>query len=183
MSGEQTALGAARSQCLTFRLGEEEFALEIGRVREILDSPHITAVPRMPHYLRGVINLRGNVVPVVDLKLKFGLERTERAADTCVIITEVGAGDDKLVMGALADSVQEVLELGAGDIEPPPRIGSCLSADLLKGMGRQGERFIMILDIDQVLAAEELAIEKLAGVGAAGQNPAAAAGAPAAAVA
>jgi len=163
MSETQIALGAARSQCLTFRLGEEEFALEIGRVREVLDYPHITAVPRMPHYLRGVINLRGNVVPVVDLKLKFGLERTERAADTCVIITEVGAGEEALVMGALADSVQEVLDLAEGDIEPPPRMGTRLSADFLKGMGRQGERFIMILDIDQVLAAEEPAAVGAAG--------------------
>ena len=149
---------AETGQYLTFALGEEEFALEIAKVREVLDYPHITRVPRMPDYLCGVINLRGNVVPVVDLRLKFGLSRTEKTVDTCVVIVEAELEGETTVMGALADSVHEVLDLAAGDIEPPPRMGTRLNTDFLKGMGRQGERFIIILDIDKVLSSEELAL-------------------------
>jgi len=150
-------------QYLTFALSEEEFALEIAKVREVLDYPHITRVPRMPDYLCGVINLRGNVVPVVDLRLKFGMSQTEKTVDTCVVIVEGDLEGETTVMGALADSVHEVLDLAAGDIEPPPRMGTRLNTDFIKGMGRQGEKFIIILDIDKVLSSDELALVASAG--------------------
>ena len=146
----------AVNQYLTFTLGEEEFALEIGKVREVLDYIQITRVPRMPEYMCGVINLRGNVVPVVDLKLKFGLPATVRTVDTCIVIAEVEVAGEPTIMGALADSVHEVLDLAAADIEPPPRMGTRLNTDFIKGMGRQGDKFIIILDIDKVLSTDEL---------------------------
>ena len=173
MSANQSA--ASLSQYLTFTLGEEEFALEIGKVREVLDYPQITRVPRMPDYLCGVINLRGNVVPVVDLKLKFNLCATERSVDTCVVIVEVDIAGESTVMGALADAVHEVLDLAASDIEPPPRMGGRLNTEFIKGMGRQGEKFIIILDIDRVLTTDELAQMAQAGSLAAGAGAQAAA--------
>ena len=173
---------AESGQYLTFALSEEEFALEIAKVREVLDYPQITRVPRMPAYLCGVINLRGNVVPVVDLRLKFNLTATERTVDTCVVIVEAELEGETTVMGALADSVHEVLDLAAADIEPPPRMGTRLNTDFIKGMGRQGDKFIIILDIDKVLSHEELAVVASAGraaeAGAAGAGMEAAAASP-----
>jgi purine-binding chemotaxis protein CheW len=106
--------------------------------------------------MRGVINLRGSVVPVVDLRLKFGLSRTEQSIDTCVIITEVESKGEKLVLGALADSVQEVIELEQGNIEPPPRMGTRVNIDFIRGMGKRDERFLILLDLDRVLTDQEL---------------------------
>src|SRR5512135_2772114 len=114
------------SQYLTFRLGEEVFALEISQVREVLDYTQITRVPRMPAFMRGVINLRGSVVPVVDLRLKFGMSETERTVSTCIVIAEVVLGGERTLLGALADSVQEVVDLEPGQIEPPPRLGASI---------------------------------------------------------
>jgi purine-binding chemotaxis protein CheW len=151
------------AQYLTFTLDDEEFALQIAKVREVLDYPNITKVPRMPDYLCGVINLRGNVVPVVDLRLKFGMAQTEKTVDTCVVIVEAELEGEAMVMGALADSVHEVLDLAAADIEPPPRMGTRLDTAFIKGMGRQGERFIIILDIDRVLSTEEQVLIASAG--------------------
>ncbi len=143
-------------QYLTFKLGDEVFALDIDKVREVLDFGTLTRVPRMPEFMRGVINLRGSVVPVVDLRLKFGMSRTEKTANTCVIITEVTVDNETTVLGALADAVQEVLDLEPQNIEPAPRIGTMLRTEFIKGMGRQHERFIIILDIDKIFSAEEL---------------------------
>ncbi len=151
-----TAAMTAAMQYLTFKLGDEVFALDIDKVREVLDFTSITRVPRMPDFMRGVINLRGSVVPVVDLRLKFGMERTEKTTATCVIITEVTVDNDTTILGALADSVQEVLDLEPHQIEPAPRIGTMLRTDFIKGMGRQNDRFIIILDIDKIFSAEEL---------------------------
>jgi len=149
-------MAAETSQYLTFRLDEELFALEIGKVREVLEFSAITRVPRMPDFMRGVINLRGNVVPVVDLKLKLGLARTEKTIDTCVIIAEVEVDGEKTVLGALADSVQEVVDLDPSQINPPPRIGTRIDASCIRGMGKREECFIILLDIDRVLTAAEL---------------------------
>jgi purine-binding chemotaxis protein CheW len=151
-----TVGAAAITQYLTFKLGDEVFALDIDKVREVLDFTTLTRVPKMPAFMRGVINLRGSVVPVADLRLKFGMPQTENAKDTCVIITEVTVDGETTLLGALADSVQEVLELEQHSIEPPPRIGILLRTEFIKGMGRQNERFIIILDIDKVFSAEEL---------------------------
>ncbi len=154
----ETTETSATTQYLTFRLGEEVFALDITKVREVLDFTTVTRVPRTPAFMRGVINLRGTVVPVVDLRLKFGMTMTERTVNTCVIIAEVTVDGETTLLGALADSVQEVLDLGADTILPPPRIGTKLKTEFIRGMGRQNDRFVIILDIDAVFSADELAL-------------------------
>jgi purine-binding chemotaxis protein CheW len=145
------------TQYLTFRLEDEIFALDITKVREVLDYTIVTKVPRTPDFMRGVINLRGSVVPVVDLRLKFGMTATESGVNTCIIITEVQVDNETVVLGALADAVQEVLDLGPESISPPPRIGTKLRTEFIKGMGRQNERFLIILDVDKVFSVDELA--------------------------
>jgi len=144
------------TQYLTFKLEDELFALDIGKVREVLDFTTITKVPQTPDYMRGVINLRGSVVPVVDLRLKFGMVMAEQTVNTCVIIVEVELEGEKVVMGAMADAVQEVLDLEPDQIEPPPRIGTKLNTEFIKGMGKHNEQFIIILDIDKVFTQGEL---------------------------
>jgi len=146
------------TQYLTFKLDDEVFGLDIAKVREVLDFTIITKVPRTPEFMRGVINLRGSVVPVVDLRLKFGMSKTEQAVNTCIIITEVTVDGDTTILGALADSVQEVMDLGPDHIEPPPRIGTKLRTEFIKGMGKQNDRFILLLDIDKVFSTDELAL-------------------------
>ncbi len=145
-------------QYLTFKLGEEIFALDVAQVREILDYTTITKVPQTPEYMRGVINLRGSVVPVVDMRLKFGMSRTERTVNTCIQVVEVTLDSERTVLGALVDSVQEVFELEPDQVEPAPRIGTRLRTDFIKGMGKRDNQFIMILDIDKVFTAEDLAM-------------------------
>ncbi len=144
------------TQYLTFKLGDEVFALDIGKVREVLDFTTVTKVPQTPDFMRGVINLRGNVVPVMDMRLKFGLSRTEKTVNTCVIITEIDVDGETTVVGAMADSVQEVLDLEPEQIEPPPRIGAKLNTDFVMGMGKHNDQFIMILNIDKVFSCEDL---------------------------
>lgn len=144
------------TQYLSFMLGEEIFALDIGKVREVLDFTTVTKVPRTPDFMRGVINLRGGVVPVVDLKLKFAMGSTERTVNTCIIIVEVELEGESAVLGALADSVREVFDLRPDEIEPAPKIGTHLNTDFLKGMGKKDEHFILILDIDKVFSHREL---------------------------
>ena len=146
------------TQYLTFKLDDEVFALDIGKVREVLDFTSITKVPRTPEFMRGVINLRGSVVPVVDLRLKFGMTKTEKTVNTCIIIVEVTVDDETTILGALADSVQEVLDLEPGQIEPAPKIGTRLNTEFIKGMGKRDSRFIIILDIDKVFSTDELAM-------------------------
>jgi purine-binding chemotaxis protein CheW len=155
-----TASTTETTQFLTFRLDDEIFALDITKVREVLDFTTVTKVPRTPDFMRGVINLRGSVVPVVDLRLKFGMNATEKTVNTCIIITEVTVDQETVVLGALADSVQEVLDLDAASIAPPPKIGTKLKTEFIKGMGRQNDRFIIILDIDRVFSSDELALVK-----------------------
>jgi purine-binding chemotaxis protein CheW len=149
---------SATTQFLTFRLQDELFALDIGKVREVLDFTSITKVPQTPDYMRGVINLRGSVVPVVDMRLKFGMTMSEQTVNTCVIIVEVEMDGETVVMGAMADAVQEVLDLEPDQIEPPPRLGTKLNTEFIRGMGKLAEQFIIILDIDKVFACEELAL-------------------------
>ncbi len=148
------------TQYLTFKLGDEVFALDISKVREVLDFTTITKVPRTPEFMRGVINLRGSVVPVVDIKLKFGMPMTEKTVNTCIIISEVTVDGETTVLGALADSVQEVIDLDPDHIEPAPKIGTKLKTEFIKGMGKQGEHFIILLDINKVFSTEELALVK-----------------------
>jgi len=144
------------NQYLTFTLGDEVYALDIASVREVLEYTSITKVPRTPGYIRGVINLRGRAVPVVDVRLKFDMPETERTVDTCIIIVEVKLGGEETVIGALADSVKEVMDIEPGDIEPTPRMGTSIRADFIRGIGKHGEEFIILLDIDKVFSEEEL---------------------------
>ena len=146
------------NQYLTFKLEDEVFGLAIGKVREVLDFTTITKVPRTPEYMRGVINLRGRVVPVVDLHLKFGLAQTEKTVNTCIIIVEIQMEGEITVLGALADSVQEVVELEPEQIEPAPKIGTKLNTEFIKGMGKREDQFIILLDIDKVFSSDELSL-------------------------
>src|ERR1700733_5634980 len=142
-------------QYLTFRLGNEIFATDVAKVREVLDLTTITAIPRTPEFMSGVINLRGSVVPVVDLRLCFGMSRTDKTRNTCIVV-EVLLENESTVIGALADSVEEVIDLEPDQIQPAPKIGTQIRTDFIKGMGKRDTQFIMILDIDRVFSAEEL---------------------------
>jgi len=147
-------------QYLTFMLGDETFAVDVAKAREVLDSINITNVPQTPEYMLGVINLRGSVVPVIDMRLKFGLEKRDRTVDTCIIVLEIAVDGDAVVIGAQADSVQEVLEISTGQIEPPPRLGTKLNTEFIRGMGNCNDEFVIILDIDKVFTVDELELAK-----------------------
>ncbi len=144
------------NQYLTFTLEDETFGLAIVKVREVLDFTCVTRVPQTPDFMRGVINLRGSVVPVMDMRLKFGMSQTDKTVNTCIIITEIEMEDETAILGALVDSVKEVLDLEPDQIEPPPRIGTKLRTEFIRGMGKHNEEFIIILDIDKVFSAEEI---------------------------
>ena len=144
------AEAAVSTQYLTFKLGEEIFALDVAEVREILDFTTVTKVPRTPSFMRGVINLRGSVVPVMDLRLKFGMSATAQTVDSCIIVVEMSLEGDLIVIGVLADAVQEVIDLEPEQIEPAPRIGTNLNMDYILGMGKHNGTFMMILDIDRI---------------------------------
>lgn len=143
-------------QYLTFKLVEEVFAVEVAKVREILELTTITKIPQTPDYMRGMINLRGRVVPVMDMRLKFDMPETEQTVNTCIIVVEVLYGEETVVIGALADSVQEVFELEPDQIEPPPHIGTRLNTDFILGIGKNDSQFIMILNIDRTFSNDEL---------------------------
>lgn len=143
-------------QYLTFKLGNEIFGIDVAKVREVLDFTTITEIPKTPEFMSGVINLRGGVVPVVDLRLCFHMSKTERTVNTCIVVVEVLLGGEATVIGALADSVEEVIDLEPDQIQPAPRIGTQVRTDFIKGMGKREAQFIMILDIDRVFSAEEL---------------------------
>ena len=146
------------TQYLTFKLADETFTVDVAKVREILDYTPATKVPGTPEFMRGVINVRGNVVPVVDMRLKFGLSATEKTVDTCIVVMEIRVEEDATVLGAMVDSVQEVFELEASQIEPPPRIGTRWRTEFIKGIGKRNEELIIILDIDKVFSTAELGI-------------------------
>ncbi|MDD4616860.1 MAG: chemotaxis protein CheW [Alphaproteobacteria bacterium] len=145
-------------QYLTFTLDKEVFAIEINRIREVIDYLNVTPVPRMPAFLRGVINLRGNVVPVIDLRLMLGMKATEKKVDTCIIITEVMIDETPLHLGMLADSVQEVIDVDSSQIDAPPKLGTMLNTDFIRGMGKRSDAFFIILNIDRVLSCSDLAM-------------------------
>ena len=151
-------------QYLTFQLNDETFAIDVVQVREILEFSTVTKVPQTPDYMRGVINLRGSVVPVLDMRLKFGMSVTEKTINTCIVVVEVSFDNEDVIIGALVDSVQEVFELESECIEPAPRIGTHLRTEFIKGMGKKDDRFIIILDIDKVFSSEDLtSIQQMGG--------------------
>ncbi len=151
---EETVTG----QYLSFKLDDEVFALGIFKVREVLDFAKVTKVPQTPEFMLGVINVRGNAVPVMDLRLKFGMTKAETTVNSCIIIMEIEIDGETTVIGALADSVQEVLDLDSDQIEPPPKIGTKLKTKFIEGIGKRDGQFIIILDIDKIFSADELAI-------------------------
>jgi len=140
---------------LTFKLGDELFAIDVARVREVLDLSEITRVPTAPPYMRGVVNVRGSAVPVVDLRLKFGLPPTPDTVNTRIVVLELELDGELTVLGGLADSVHEVLELDRAEIREPPRIAMRWRADMIEGLGKKAEQFIIVLDITRVFAADQ----------------------------
>jgi purine-binding chemotaxis protein CheW len=146
------------TQYLTFKLDEEVFALDVIKIKEILEYTSVTKVPQTPEFMRGVINLRGSVVPVIDLRLKFGMSASEQTVNTCIIVAEVDMEGETILLGVLADSVQEVNEMEPAQIEAAPHIGTKLNTDFIKGMGKQDGAFVMILDIDKVFSSGDLAM-------------------------
>jgi len=143
-------------QVLTFKLAEEVYGVNIMFVKEVIDHTKVTKVPQTPDYMEGVINLRGNVVPVIDLKHKFGMGSTKKTVNTCVIIVEVDIEDEVVVLGAMADSVQEVVEFDYENIEPAPKIGTSLRTEFIEGMAKKGDDFVIILNINSVFTSGEL---------------------------
>ena len=150
-----TSVPADRRQFLSFALAGCDCGVPILHVKEILQYEAITRVPSVPRSVRGVINLRGAVVPVVDLAVKFGLPETAFTPRTCILIVEASLGGERTVMGMLADAVTEVLELGGGDVEPPPPFGTGIQVEYLTGMAKVGKGFVLLLDVDRVLSAGE----------------------------
>ncbi len=142
------------TQYLTFVLSEEVFALDIVKVREVLELTSVSKLPRTPDYMKGVINIRGHAIPVVDMRNKLGMREAARTVDTCIIILEVRDGSGIHTIGAIVDSVREVVEIGADDIEPPPSLAQSVDAIYIKGLGCKDGRFIILLDVDSVFAGE-----------------------------
>ncbi len=145
-----------QSQYLSFFVAGEEYAIGVLRAKEIVEYSVLTKVPNSPPSVRGVINLRGSVVPVVDLAVKFGYPETVVTKRTCVVIVEVVLGGEPLVMGVLADSVNQVIELQDDEIEPPPPFGMQAPVSCLQGMAKSGKKFVLLLNIDEVISADEL---------------------------
>jgi len=143
-------------QYLTFTLDQELYAIRVFKVREVLEVRKITKVPRMDDFMRGVINLRGGVVPVADLRLKFNMPEVESDINTSIVVTEVCFDGNSMVVGILVDSVQEVIELLPEHIQEPPKVGTSLDMNFMEGMGKKNEEFIIIIDIDKVFSAEEI---------------------------
>jgi purine-binding chemotaxis protein CheW len=141
---------------LSFWLGQEEYAIQVLRVREIMGVQEITAVPQTPRYVKGVINLRGKVIPVMDLRLRFGLSEVEHTHRTCIIVVEIHQGQTPLWMGIIVDAVSEVLTLAASDIEDTPDFGAATAAPYLLGMAKLKGKVKILLEIDTVLTAHEL---------------------------
>jgi len=148
---------AQRNQYLTFTLGGETFGMEIRFIREILEVGGLTLVPLMPDFIRGVINLRGAVVPVIDLAVRFHRPPTEPTKRTCIVILEVDQGERMATLGIMVDNVSEVLDIQASEIEPAPNFGSNLRSDFIQGVGKVAGRFVILLSVNQVISVEELA--------------------------
>jgi purine-binding chemotaxis protein CheW len=146
-----------QQQYLTFFLAGEEYAITILKVKEIIEYYTVTTVPKTPKWVRGVINLRGAVVPVVDLAVKFGMEERPVTRTTCIVIIEGCFGEQNATMGVIADAVSQVIDLAASEIQEPPMFGTRIRVDYLLGVTQLGEKFALMLDVDKVLSTDELA--------------------------
>jgi purine-binding chemotaxis protein CheW len=154
---EQTkTLQDKEGKYLTFALGSEEYGLEILKVREIIGFMEITAVPQTPAYVKGVINLRGQVIPVIDLRSKFGMQTADVTDETCIIVVEICQNGRKFSTGIVVDHVQEVLDIDGENIEEAPQFGASVDTDFILGMGKVGDSVKILLDIDKVLVGQEL---------------------------
>ncbi len=156
-------------QYLTFMIGGEEYAISLLKVKEIIEYDTVTHVPKTPEWIRGVINLRGSVVPVIDLAVKFRQAPSVAGKLTCIVITEVQSGDEAAVMGIMADAVRQVIDLKPQDVEEPPAFGTRVKVDYLLGMARAGKKFCLLLDTEKVLSTDELlelpdSVEQPAGI-------------------
>jgi purine-binding chemotaxis protein CheW len=147
-------------QYMTFKLGGELFAIDVARVREVLEVPPITKVPTSPPYMRGVVNVRGQATPLVDFRLRFGLPPGTDTVHTRIIVMELELDGEATVLGGIADSVHEVIELDPRNIDPPPRIAMRWRTEFIHGMGKRGDDFIIILDANAVFSSDELALVK-----------------------
>lgn len=145
------------SQHITFKLGDELFAIDVAQVREVLELSQITKVPSAPPYMRGVVNVRGQSIPVVDLRLKFGLPAVADTVNSRILVMELELDGETTVVGGIADSVQEVIELEAEQIKPPPRIAMRWRTELIQGMGHRGDMFIILLNIHAAFSSNDLA--------------------------
>lgn len=141
---------------LTFQLGPEVYGLEILKVQEIIGLMHVTHVPRTPKFVRGVINLRGKVLPVIDLRSKFGMEEIEDTSQTCIIVLQVATNDSSVIMGVLVDSVSEVVDITANQLEPAPNFGSSIDTAFILAIGKIAEKVVILLDVDKVLTINEI---------------------------
>jgi len=148
------------NQYLTFTLEGEHYAVPVGKVREVLEYTRITKLPRTADFMKGIINLRGSGVPVIDLRLKFGMAETPVAKDTAIIVLDVQGKDGSVIVGALADAVHEVVEIGGDKVEAAPRFGTRLAAEFIQGVGKRDDGFIIILDIDRIFNTDEVAMLK-----------------------
>lgn len=146
------------AQFLGFILEEDSYAIEISKVREVLDFIKIRSIPQMPSFMRGVINLRGSVVPVMDLRIKFDMTIKEDTVNTCIIIVELPIDGEDTSIGIIADSVQEVMTIDRRNIEPAPKLGTRLHADFIQGMCKHNDEFIILLDLVKVFTYEELQV-------------------------
>lgn len=153
----RSSVGQLAGKYLTFELGREVYGLQILKVQEIIGMMNVTAVPRTPEFVRGVINLRGKVIPVIDLRLKFAMETKEDTERTCIIVVQVSGGSQMVTMGIIVDEVSEVLDVKAEQIEPPPSFGGAVDTDFILAMGKVGQKVVMLLDADKVLTNREFA--------------------------
>ena len=145
-------------QYMTFKLGDELFAINVAQVREVLEVPQITKVPTAPQYMKGVVNVRGQSIPVVDLRLRFGLPKGTETVQTRIIVMELQLDGEVAILGGMADSVHEVIELEPGNINPPPKIAMRWRTEFIQGLGKRGDDFIIILDFNSVFSSDELTL-------------------------
>lgn len=148
----------ATIQLLTFTMSGETYALEVTSTREVLEYSEITPIPRTPAWIRGILNLRGSVIPVLDLKQKLGMGATEKSRDACILILELLLDGEQTVVGVMADSVKEVFEIDTSTLEPPPRFGAKISTDYLHGVGRRDGRLFILLDVQRIFTSSELVL-------------------------
>jgi purine-binding chemotaxis protein CheW len=154
---KQQADPAARAGLyLTFFLSDETYGIEILKVQEIISMQEVTQVPRVPDYIRGVINLRGKVIPIIELRVKFGMEPIEDTARTCIVVVQVATGDHEVTMGVIVDDVRDVVDIPADCIDPPPAFGASVNTEFIFGMGKLEDRVVMLLEVDEVLSIDEL---------------------------